>query len=51
MEAAVKGYGLVNELGIGPNTLEKLALAGVKTSQNLLLTVAESLAKKTGLNA
>jgi DNA topoisomerase-1 len=36
--------------GIGPKTLEKLASAGVKTSQDLIGAKAKILSTKTGLS-
>jgi DNA topoisomerase-1 len=45
-----KGDGLVDVPGIGPKTLEKLASAGVKTSQDLIGAKAKILATKTGLS-
>lgn len=45
-----KGDGLVDMPGIGPKTLEKLASAGVKTSQDLLNAKAKILATQTGLS-
>ena len=49
-EAKAKGDGLVAVPGIGPKTLEKLASAGVKTSQDLLGAKAKFLAEKTGIS-
>ena len=48
-ETAEKGDGLVRVPGIGPKTLEKLASAGIKTSQDLLVAKAKALSSKTGL--
>lgn len=45
-----KGDGLVDVPGIGPRTLEKLASAGIKTSQDLIGAKAKILATKTGLS-
>ena len=36
--------------GIGPKTLEKLALAGINTAADLAGAKAGSLAEKTGIN-
>ena len=46
---AAKGDGLVKVPGIGPKTLEKLAAAGIKTSQDLLVAKTKALSSKTGL--
>jgi DNA topoisomerase-1 len=46
-----KGDGLVDVPGIGPKTLEKLALAGIKTAADLAGAKAGSLAKMTGISA
>ena len=48
-ETAEKGDGLVRVPGIGPKTLEKLASAGIKTSQDLLVAKTKALSSKTGL--
>ena len=48
-EAAEKGDGLVKVPGIGPKTLEKLAAAGIMTSQDLLVAKTKALSSKTGL--
>ena len=48
-ETAAKGDGLVRVPGIGPKTLEKLASAGIKTSQDLLVAKTKALSSKTGL--
>ena len=48
-EAAEKGDGLVKVPGIGPKTLEKLAAAGIMTSQDLLVARTKALSSKTGL--
>ena len=45
-----KSDGLADVPGIGPKTLEKLASAGVKTSQDLIGAKAKILATKTGLS-
>lgn len=42
--------GLTDIQGIGPKTLEKLAAAGIKTTEDLLRAEVESLVEKTGLN-
>lgn len=44
------GDGLESVSGIGPKTLEKLASAGVRTSEDLLKAEAKALAEKTGLS-
>ena len=49
-ETAAKGDGLVRVPGIGPKTLEKLASAGIKTSQDLLVAKTKALSSKTGLS-
>ena len=48
--AKANGDGLVAVPGIGPKTLEKLALAGIKTSQDLINAKAKILATQTGLS-
>ena len=48
--AQTKGDGLVAVPGIGPKTLEKLALAGIKTSQDLIDAKTKILATQTGLS-
>jgi len=45
-----KGDGLVAVPGIGPKTLEKLALAGIKTAADLVQAKSGSLAKMTGIS-
>ncbi len=47
--AAAKGDGLVKVPGIGPKTMEKLAAAGITTSQELLGAKTKALSSKTGL--
>ena len=42
--------GLTNIQGIGPKTLEKLTVVGIKTTQDLLNAEVESLVEKTGLS-
>jgi len=42
--------GLTNIQGIGPKTLEKLTVVGIKTTQDLLNAEIESLVEKTGLS-
>jgi DNA topoisomerase-1 len=48
--AKANGDGLVAVPGIGPKTLEKLALAGIKTSQDLINAKTKILATQTGLS-
>lgn len=48
--AKANGDGLVSVPGIGPKTLEKLGLAGIKTSQDLINAKAKILATQTGLS-
>jgi DNA topoisomerase-1 len=48
--AQAKGDGLVALSGIGPKTLEKLALAGINTAEDLAQAKAGSLAEKTGIS-
>lgn len=45
-----KSDGLGEIQGIGPKTLEKLAAAGIKTTEDLLKAEARGLAERTGLN-
>lgn len=45
-----KSNGLGEIQGIGPKTLEKLAAAGIKTTEDLLKAEARGLAERTGLN-
>jgi DNA topoisomerase I len=45
-----KGDGLVDVPGIGPKTLDKLASAGIKTTQDLINAKTKSLATQTGLS-
>ena len=45
-----KGDGLVDVPGIGPKTLDKLASAGIKTTQDLINARTKSLATQTGLS-
>ncbi len=45
-----EGDGLVSVPGIGPKTLEKLSLAGIKSVPDLASARAESLAEKTGIS-
>lgn len=47
--SVAKGDGLVELPGIGPKTLEKLAAAGITTSQELLGARSKALSSKTGL--
>ncbi len=42
--------GLINIQGIGPKTLEKLAVAGIKTADDLLKAETDRLVEKTGLS-
>jgi DNA topoisomerase-1 len=49
-EAKANSNGLGKVPGIGPKTLEKLATAGIRTSQDLLKAKAKALAEKTGLS-
>jgi len=49
-KARPKGNGLEDVPGIGPKTLEKLAVAGIKTAQDLARAEAKMLAEKTGLS-
>ena len=49
-KVTAKGDGLVDVPGIGPKTLEKLATAGIKTSQDLLNAKVKILATQTGLS-
>lgn len=44
------GSGLESVSGIGPKTLEKLASAGIRTSEDLLKAEAKALADKTGIS-
>jgi DNA topoisomerase-1 len=46
-----KEDGLVAMAGIGPKTLEKLALAGIKTAEDLLKAEVKGLAEKTGISS
>ena len=48
-EAEPDGDGLVKVPGIGPKTREKLAAAGINTSQDLLAAKTKVLSSKTGL--
>jgi DNA topoisomerase I len=45
-----KGDGLVKLPGVGPKTLEKLAAAGITTSEDLLGAKTKTLSSKTGLS-
>lgn len=45
-----KSDGLGEIQGIGPKTLEKLAAAGIRTTEDLLKAEAKGLAERTGLN-
>jgi len=45
-----KNDGLAGLPGVGPKTLEKLAAAGIRTSQDLLGAKEKALAAKTGLS-
>ena len=45
-----KGDGLVDVPGIGPKTLEKLALAGINNREDLLGAGVAILAEKTGIS-
>ena len=49
-EKVAEGDGLVKLPGIGPKTLEKLAAAGINSSQELLLAKTKALSSKTGLS-
>ena len=49
-EPKTSNDGLSNIQGIGPKTLEKLTLAGIKTTEDLLRAEVESLVVKTGLS-
>ena len=49
-EALAKGDGLVTVPGIGPKTLEKLALAGINNKEDLLRAGVKILAEKTGIS-
>lgn len=50
VESKAKNDGLDKIQGIGPKTLEKLALAGIKTRDDLLNAKAKGLAERTGIN-
>jgi DNA topoisomerase-1 len=50
-EMKSKSDGLGKIQGIGPKTLEKLAAAGIKTTEDLLKAEAKGLAERTGLNS
>ena len=45
-----EGDGLVSVPGIGPKTLEKLSLAGIRSVPDLASARADSLAEKTGIS-
>jgi DNA topoisomerase-1 len=49
-EAKPSNNGLTNIPGIGPKTLEKLAIAGIKTADDLLKAEVQNLVEKTGLS-
>ncbi len=49
--SAQNGDGLVRVPGIGPKTLEKLTLAGIRSVPDLVGAEADSLAERTGISA